>query len=392
MYEKIMAMILASGMGKRMGSSVAKQYLLLDGIPVLVHSLRPFQASNRIRGIILALPQNDIISVRRDLIEQYGITKIVAVVPGGKERQDSVRNCLKNVDEDCDLVVIHDAARPFVSVELINQVIKAAQKSGAAIPGIRVQDTIKETNAALTVLKTVPRDHLWLTQTPQAFHLRVLREAYQAADAENFYGTDDASLVERIKKNVTMIEGSSSNIKITTREDLLIADTLMKKREIKNIRTGIGYDSHRLVKGRKLILGGVEIPFAKGLKGHSDADVVVHAVCDAILGAASCGDIGRHFSDKDQKYQDISSLLLLDRVKKIVKTKGYVASHVDVTVIMEEPRVAPYAKKMIANICRVLELPENGINMKAKTNEGMGFVGRGEGIAAWAVATVEGKI
>jgi len=200
MYEKIMAMILASGMGKRMGSSVAKQYLLLDGIPVLVHSLRPFQASNRIRGIILALPQNDIISVRRDLIEQYGITKIVAVVPGGKERQDSVRNCLKNVDEDCDLVVIHDAARPFVSVELINQVIKAAQKSGAAIPGIRVQDTIKETNAALTVLKTVPRDHLWLTQTPQAFHLRVLREAYQAADAENFYGTDDASLVERIKK------------------------------------------------------------------------------------------------------------------------------------------------------------------------------------------------
>ena len=173
------------------------------------------------------------------------------------------------------------------------------------------------------VAATIPRQNLWLTQTPQAFKFDLLKKAYKAAYDEKFYGTDDASLVERIGKKVKMIEGSYENIKITTPEDLIMAEALMKKKEGEmNFRNGFGYDSHRFASGRKLILGGVEIPFDKGLQGHSDADALIHAICDSLLGAAGCGDIGRHFPDNDPAYKDISSIILLKRVKKIIEAKG----------------------------------------------------------------------
>ena len=189
-------------------------------------------------------------------------------------------------------------------------------------------------------------------------------------------------------RNVKMIEGSYENIKITTKEDMLIADALMKKRSEISMRNGFGYDSHKFAEDRKLILGGVEIPFNKGLYGHSDADALIHAICDALLGAAGAGDIGRHFPDNDPEYKNISSMILLERVNKIIKAKGFSVNNIDATVVMEQPKLAPYAEKMASNIARVLKITETCVNIKAKTNEGMGFTGRNEGIAVFAIASV----
>jgi 2-C-methyl-D-erythritol 4-phosphate cytidylyltransferase/2-C-methyl-D-erythritol 2,4-cyclodiphosphate synthase len=385
---KTVAIIPAGGAGKRLKAHVAKQFLLLDTLPVLVHTLKVFQESAQIDDIILALPADDLVSVRQELIEKYGLTKVTRVVAGGNERQDSVRNCLMVIEGKCDLVVIHDAVRPFVTEELIKQVVDSARDEGAASAGVKTKDTIKETKDDNMVRATVPRQNLWLTQTPQAFDYELLKKAYQTAYTDNFYGTDDASLVERMGKEVKMIEGSYENIKITTNEDMLMADALINKKNKISFRTGFGYDSHRFAEDRKLILGGVEIPFDKGLYGHSDADALIHAICDASLGAAGAGDIGRHFPDNDPEYKNISSMILLERVNKIIKAKGFDINNIDATVVMEQPKLAPYAARMVANIARVLKIPEDCINIKAKTNEGMGFTGRNEGIAVFATAAV----
>ena len=385
---KTVAIIPAGGAGKRLKAHVAKQYLFLDHMPVLVHTLKVFQKSKVIDNIILALPPDDLVSVRQELIDKYGLTKVTTIVAGGKKRQDSVNNGLAAINGKCDVVVIHDAVRPFVTQELIIQVVAAAKTTGAASAGVKAKDTIKETQKDNIVATTIPRQNLWLTQTPQAFKFELLKKAYKTAYDEKFYGTDDASLVERIGKKVKMIEGSYENIKITTREDILIADALMKKGSKINSRNGFGYDSHRFASNRKLILGGVEIPFDKGLQGHSDADALIHAICDALLGAAGCGDIGRHFPDNDPEYKNISSIILLKKVKKIIESKGFSINNVDATVVMEMPRLAPYAAKMVSNIALALDIAEASMNIKAKTNEGMGFIGRNEGVAVFAIAAV----
>lgn len=386
---RTVAIIPAGGAGKRLNAKKAKQYLLLDDTPLLVHTLKVFQEAKVINEIVLVLPKDDVASSKY-LINNYGLTKVTAVVAGGKERQDSVRNGLEAIDGKCNVVVIHDAVRPFVTEELIRKVVAAAKSTGAASVGVKAKDTIKETKKNNMVLATIPRKNLWLTQTPQAFKFELLKKAYHAAYAEKFYGTDDASLVERIGKKVKMIEGSYENNKITTPEDMIIADVLIKKKTGSkiNFRSGFGYDSHRFAMGRKLILGGVVISFYKGLEGHSDADVLLHAICDALLGAAGCGDIGIHFPDTDPAYKDISSMVLLERVKKIIEEKGFSLNNVDATVIMEMPKLAPYVEHMVSNVSRALDIAETAVNIKAKTNEGMGFVGRNEGIAVFAVATV----
>jgi 2-C-methyl-D-erythritol 4-phosphate cytidylyltransferase/2-C-methyl-D-erythritol 2,4-cyclodiphosphate synthase len=387
---KTIAIIPAGGAGKRLKAHVAKQYLFLENIPVLVHTLQVFQKSKVIDNIVLAVPPDDLVSIRQELIDKYALTKVTIIVAGGKERQDSVRNSLLAINGKCDVVVIHDGVRPFVTQDLLKRVVEAAKTEGAATAGVKAKDTVKETKKDNRVAATIPRQNLWLTQTPQAFKFALLKEAYQSAYDEKFYGTDDASLVERIGKKVKMIDGSYENIKITTSEDLIIAEALMKKKTGRknNYRSGFGYDSHRFAAGRKLILGGVGIPFDKGLKGHSDADALSHAICDALLGAAGCGDIGRHFPDNDPKYKDISSIILLERVKIIIKAKGFSINNVDATVVMEMPKLAPYAAQMVSHIALALDIAETSVNIKAKTNEGMGFTGRNEGVAAFATATV----
>ncbi|NLN38838.1 MAG: 2-C-methyl-D-erythritol 4-phosphate cytidylyltransferase [Smithella sp.] len=386
---KTMAIIAAGGSGKRLGADISKQYLSVGGLPVVVRTLRVFECSERVSGIVLVAPQSDLDFVREHIVEKYGITKVAAVVAGGTERQDSVQNALAALAGPCDMVIVHDGVRPFVTGEMIKQVVEAAGQTGAASIGVAAKDTIKETNDDNLVTATIPRGRLWLVQTPQAFRHELLVRAHARAKEDGFYGTDDASLVERIGVPVRMIAGSYENIKITTPDDLKIARALMS--ETMTSRTtflsGIGYDSHRFAPGRKLILGGVEIPFDKGLAGHSDADALLHAVCDALLGMAGAGDIGRHFPDDDEAYRGISSLILLERVGAIIAGKGVSIGNIDVTVMTQQPKLAPYAGAMTANIARVLKIPEASVNIKAKTNEGMGFVGRAEGLAVLAVVS-----
>jgi 2-C-methyl-D-erythritol 4-phosphate cytidylyltransferase/2-C-methyl-D-erythritol 2,4-cyclodiphosphate synthase len=387
---KTVAIIPAGGMGKRLKSRVAKQYLELNQLPILVNTLQVFQKAKTIDEVILVLPSGDMVSARKVLIDQYGLNKVTKIVAGGKERQDSVRNGLAAVNNKCDLILVHDAVRPFVTEKMIREVVAAAKVAGAASVGVKAKDTIKETGKDKVVTITIPRNNLWITQTPQAFKLQTLKKAYKKAYDEKFYGTDDASLVERMGIKVKMVAGSYDNIKITTPEDLEMARALIRNKSggKMKIRIGCGYDSHRFVAGRKLILGGVKIPFNLGLDGHSDADALIHAVCDALLGAAGSGDIGRHFPDSDPQYKDISSKVILGRVRKIIADKDFIINNIDATIIMEKPKVTSFVDKMIANIAKVLKIPAADINIKAKTNEQMGFIGRGEGVAAMAVATL----
>ena len=387
---KIVAIIPAGGAGRRLGSAVAKQYLLLDGVPVLARSLKIFQQSTIVDEIVLVVPQEDLISARSQLVDKYDLTKVIAIVAGGKERQDSVRNGLYAIAGICDVVIIHDGVRPLLTCEMISKVVAAAKSGGASSMGVKFKDTVKQTADSDMVEATLPRNNLWLTQTPQAFAFDILQKAYASAVSDKFYGTDDASLVERIGVKVKMIAGSYENIKITTPDDLIVAEAFIKNKAGTqgNTRSGIGYDSHRFAAGRKLILGGVEITFDRGLQGHSDADALIHAICDALLGASGCGDIGRHFPDSDQDYKDISSIIILQRVKKIIEGKGFWINNIDATVVMEKPKLAPYAGAMVTNIARTLGIPETDVNIKAKTNEGMGFTGRSEGVAVFATACV----
>lgn len=387
---KTVAIIPAGGSGRRLKAGMAKQYLLLDNLPVLVHSLNVFEQSDVINEIIVVVPGSDVKFVREELIKKNDLKKVTNVIAGGAERQDSVNNGLAVIDDNCDIVLIHDGVRPFVTQEMIDKVVDAANEFQAASIGVRAKDTIKETHSTGFVVKTVPRQNLWLTQTPQAFQFAVLKKAYETAYGDKYYGTDDASLVERCGIKVKMITGSYENIKITTPEDLIIAEALLKSKSGGRLRihNGFGYDSHRFVQGRKLVLGGVEIPFEKGLQGHSDADALIHAVCDALLGAAGLGDIGRHFPDTDQAYKGISSMILLERVGKMIAAEGFSINNIDASIILEKPKLAPFAGDITVNIAKALNLSAADVNVKAKTNEGMGFVGRNEGVAVFAVTTI----
>jgi 2-C-methyl-D-erythritol 4-phosphate cytidylyltransferase / 2-C-methyl-D-erythritol 2,4-cyclodiphosphate synthase len=391
---KKVAIIPAGGSGKRLKSDLAKQYLLLDKIPILAHTLNVFHSEAIVDEIILAVPEEDINYVQEEIIKKYGLTKVINIVAGGKERQDSVRNALAVISSDCDIVTIHDGVRPFVTGKMIENVIDAAQAAQAASVGVKAKDTIKEVEDSNFVVRTMPRQSIWITQTPQAFAIDVLKKAYETAYCDNYYSTDEASLVERIGIKVKMINGSYENIKITTPEDLVMAETLLRKKSgvDKRFCSGVGYDSHRFAEGRKLILGGSEIAFDKGLAGHSDADVLIHAICDALLGASGLGDIGKHFPDKDPAYENISSIILLKRVRQLIEAKRIAVNNVDATVIMEEPKLAPYSAAIVNNIASALNISEADVNIKAKTNEGMGFVGRYEGVAVLAVACVSKEV
>ena len=387
---KVTAVIPAAGAGKRIDSVQAKQYLLLEGLPVLLRTLRVFEKAKIIDEIVLVVPQKDIAAVKNDYLDAFGLQKIKAIVAGGAKRQDSVRNGLKEIDANTDIIVVHDAARPFVTEEMLTLVVGASQETGAAAIGVKAKDTIKETDKGDYIVVTRKRENIWHAQTPQAFKQEVLKKAYDKAGADGFYGTDDASLLERLGVNVKMVQGSYENIKITTPGDLLIAQALLNKNAVKNSasRCGFGYDSHRLAAGRKLILGAVEIPSDYGLQGHSDADALLHAVCDALLGAAGAPDIGRQFPDQDEKYKNISSAILLEKVKKIIVAAGFSVVHIDATIVMEKPKIAPYSSQMADNIAKIVGIAKESVSIKAKTNEGMGFIGKGEGVAVFAVASV----
>jgi 2-C-methyl-D-erythritol 4-phosphate cytidylyltransferase/2-C-methyl-D-erythritol 2,4-cyclodiphosphate synthase len=291
------------------------------------------------------------------------------------------------VSERADVVVIHDAARPFASGALVARTIAAAAESGAALAALGARDTVKQV-AGDVVQATLDRQTIFLAQTPQAFRRDVLRDALAVTgDA-----TDEAALAERAGHAVRIVEGEPSNIKVTTPEDLVIAEAIGREgKRARTGRAGMGYDLHRLVEGRPFILGGVTIPFERGLAGHSDADAVCHAVTDAILGAAGAGDIGRHFSDTDPRWKGASSLDLLRRAVEVVHGEGLDVGNVDATVIVERPKLAPYIEQMRANLAAVLGVSIDRVSIKGKTNEGLGELGRGEALAVHAIALVRSR-
>jgi 2-C-methyl-D-erythritol 4-phosphate cytidylyltransferase / 2-C-methyl-D-erythritol 2,4-cyclodiphosphate synthase len=323
----------------------------------------------------------------------------VRVVAGGARRQDSVANAFRAVSDASEVIVIHDAARPFASASLIARTIVAAAESGAAVAAVVSRDTVKRAGMpgageVRTVEQTLPRDTIFLAQTPQAFRREVLAEALKLpGDA-----TDEAALVERAGHPVRIVDGESTNIKITTPEDLAIAETIALERDpsgrgkrARTGRAGTGYDLHRLVEGRPLIIGGVTIPSPRGALGHSDADVVCHAVTDAVLGALSLGDIGQHFPDSDPRWKDASSLDLLERAVALVADRNYEIGNVDVTVILEQPKIKDYIHAMRNALAAALGIDAARVSIKGKTNEGMDAIGRGEAIAAHAVALVRAR-
>ena len=375
MYKgrKVTAVVTAAGSGRRMGTPLPKQFLKIGGKTVLEKAVEPFEASEHVDEIIV-VGSSEFLELCTGLCRQF--SKFSRAVAGGKERQDSVRNALNLVEDG--YVLIHDGARPYVDMETIMRVLEAAAGTGAAVAAVPVKDTVRQTRGGdNTDSITLPRDRLYSVQTPQGFDVALIREAYAAAEGEGFLGTDDGGLAERAGHPVTIVEGSYRNIKITTQEDLPM-----------ETRIGTGFDVHRLTEGRKLILCGTEIPFEKGLLGHSDADVAVHALMDAMLGAAAMGDIGRHFPDTDDAYKGISSMILLQKVRELIEQEGFRLGNADITIMAQRPKLSPYIEKMRTNIAAVLGMDVGSINVKATTTEKLGFVGRQEGIAAAAVCTI----
>ncbi|MCL0080495.1 2-C-methyl-D-erythritol 4-phosphate cytidylyltransferase [Dehalococcoidia bacterium] len=381
MRGKVGAVIAAAGQGQRM-SGVDKVFAELGGKPLLARVLDTFQECLVVDEIVLVLGEENL-ERGRGLVGSHRWPKVTAICPGGERRQDSVKNGLQRL-RDCRWVVIHDGARPLVTSDLIERGLAEARESGAAVAAVPVKDTIKRVSRDGWVKETPERDSLWTVQTPQVFLFDLIFRAHQEITEDV---SDDATMVERLGHRVKIYRGSYENIKVTTPEDLALAEVILRIK--KAMRIGIGYDVHRLEEGRRLVLGGVEVPFDKGLLGWSDADVAIHAVIDALLGAAALGDIGTHFPSDDPQYRGISSLVLLRQTGKLLQQRGWQAGNVDVTIVAQGPRLAPFISGMKTRIAEALSIDETRVGIKAKTADGLGFVGMGEGMAAYAVALLD---
>ncbi len=393
---RVTVVIAAGGLGTRVGGDVPKQLRTIGGQTLLEHALQPFDQNPRVNDIVIVLPEGFAGALPAAL---RTVDTPVRFVTGGARRQDSVAAGVDQVGTDTDVVLIHDAARPFCTNEIVDAVIDAAAEAGAAVPAIRASDTVKEVRSddadagaarRRIVRATLPRDHIYLAQTPQGFALEVIRAAVELG-RRGVVATDEAVLVERSGHAVRLVDGDAANFKVTTSEDLARARDRIQRAadgEMPTVRVGVGYDSHRTAAGRRLILGGVEIPHAVGLDGHSDADAVCHAVTDAILGAAAAGDIGRHFPDTDPRWKDASSIELLRTAVDIVAERGLEVGNVDVVVIAEHARIRPHVSAMVEQLSSALGVDAGAISIKGKTAEGMDAIGRGEAIAAHAVATL----
>jgi len=383
----VTAIIAAGGRGVRHGGARPKQFLSLGGRPILQRSVDAFLSCDRIFDIVVALPPAEGASVPEYLRNR---PKPLEIVDGGDRRQDSVANAFARVSSAADVVVIHDAARPLVSSDLIGRTVDAAAQYGAAIAALPSTDTVKRSNADRFIVETIPRNEIFLAQTPQAFRVDVLRDALALAGSSTD-ATDEAMLAERAGHRVHLVDGDPRNLKITTADDLATAERLVSGGAgAATLRIGNGYDLHRLVAGRPLVLGGVTIPFERGLDGHSDADVICHAVTDAILGAAAAGDIGRHFPDTDGAWKDADSLMLLARAATVVVNAGFTIGNVDVVVIAQRPKLVPYIDQMRENLARAMNIRVGHVSIKGKTNEGVDSMGAGDSIAAHAVALLNG--
>ena len=382
----VTAIIAAGGAGLRLGAGVPKQLLQIGDTSILQRSVSAFGSHHEVDSVIVALPPE--LAAAPPVVAGDGWS--FSIVAGGARRQDSVANAFKAIDPRTEVVLVHDAARPLVTADLISRTIHAAAEHGAAIAAQPVSDTVKRVRRDATgvaIVETLPRESIFLAQTPQGFRVGVLRDAIALGES-GIDATDEAALAERAGHVVHVVEATAQNLKITTADDLAEARRRLTHGSLPVVaeRVGTGYDLHKLVEGRKLILGGVDIPARRGALGHSDADVVCHAATDAILGAVSLGDIGRHFPDTDPRWKDASSLDLLRQAVAIVHSAGYRIVNLDVVVILEQPKIAPYLERIRGALAGALDVPIERVSVKGKTNEGVDAVGRGEAIAAHAVA------
>ena len=369
----VYAVILCGGSGTRMGAAQNKTLLQIGGEPAIVRSFRAF--SGAVDGVALVTRAGEE-GLFASLLERRGFHPL-SVTAGGEDRQASALNGLKALPEDAEIVLIHDGARPFVSQAVIRRVIDSARQWGSGVAAVPARDTIKRADENGMVLETLDRSALWQMQTPQGFRLKDLMAAHAAAKARY---TDDAALMEAAGYPVRLVMGSPDNVKLTSPEDLRMANGMLTP------RIGTGFDAHRLTEGRELWLGGVYIPYEKGLLGHSDADAALHALTDALLGAAAMGDIGKLFPDSDPAYKGISSILLLKETARRIADAGFTIGNVDVTIVCQAPKLAPYIPEMRERIAKALGMEPGQVSVKATTTERMGYEGRGEGISAQATA------
>lgn len=383
----VTAVIVAGGRGTRLGLDLPKPLIPLGRRPMVSYPLRTFEDFTGVSGIVLVCGE-DWLDKARHLGKRWSPTKLIAVTAGGPERTDSVRAGLTLLPDHCSIVAIHDAARPFVKPATIQTALDSLETSHGAVPGLPLADTLRRWDNGIST-GGVDRRRYVLCQTPQCFHKEVLEEALKRAEKDNFTGTDDVSYVERLPgARINVTEGDPENFKITTLEDLERARYMVSQNKRGRYRCGEGFDAHRFTVGRPLILGGVTIPYELGLHGHSDADVLCHAIGDALLGSASLGDLGTHFPDTDPAYQGISSIILLEKIRDMLTARGVTLSSVDATLVLQMPRIAPHREKIIASLAKALKMPPERVSVKATTTEGMGPEGRGEGITCRAVVMV----
>jgi 2-C-methyl-D-erythritol 4-phosphate cytidylyltransferase / 2-C-methyl-D-erythritol 2,4-cyclodiphosphate synthase len=390
MTHSLWTIILAAGRGSRLASSTGgkcKQFLHHEGHPLYWRSVLTMSAIPELAGVVLVFPAQELDRCRAELenLKNIGDPGVrILAVSGGDRRQDSVRLGLAALPRDCERVLVHDSARPFFSAALVHTLLAGLTgEACGVIPAIAVTDTVKQVEDDL-VLATPPRETLRAAQTPQLFPTALLRRIHEQALAEDWEVTDDAGMIERAGFAVRVVPGETANLKITTPEDLRVLAT---PAPLPVPCTGFGYDVHAYGGNRPMVLGGMPIAGAPFIKAHSDGDVLLHALCDAILGCLGLGDIGEHFPDSDEKFENISSAILLSEVMDKARSQGLTISHVDLTVIAQTPRLAPHKTAIRGNVARLLELSDLQVNVKATTEEHLGFTGRKEGIKAVAVVT-----
>ncbi|MEX1376402.1 MAG: 2-C-methyl-D-erythritol 4-phosphate cytidylyltransferase [Eubacteriales bacterium] len=381
--HKISAICLAGGSGKRMGSSTPKVLMQINNTPAILYSLKAFQSSEKVDEIVLVCPKGQA-GEYENIASQYKIEKLTKITEGGEERTHSVYNGLC-VLEGCDYVMIHDGARPMLTQQSIDILLDQCIAKGSAIAAKPVVNTLKQT-AETKILKTVDRSDIWEVYTPQCFEYSLIKKAYDYVIENDISITDDASAMEAICEDVFVCEIVQRDFKLTNPSDVELVEKLLMKKC--NIKMGLGFDVHRFAKNRKLILGGVEIPYHLGLLGHSDADVLTHAVMDGILGAAGLPDIGQLFPDSADEFKGIYSINLLEKVIEKTESLGYRINNIDAVIACETPKIAPYREKMIECLSGALHCGKDRVNIKGTTTEKMGFEGRGEGISARCIVSL----
>mgnify|MGYP003700458119 FL=1 len=382
------AIIVAAGRGTRAGAGGPKQYRDLAGRAVIAWTADAFLNHPKIDAVRVIIHRDDRDEYHAAMGALLDHPKLLDPVFGGAERQDSVRLGIESIEADAPKhVLIHDAARPFIDERTISRVIDAQQSSDGAVAALPVHDTIKRANEGNKIETTVPRDALWRAQTPQGFHFDKILAAHRAAAGQQL--TDDAAVAEAAGLSVALVAGSPDNMKITQAEDFGMAETLLGRKAHKmEYRTGHGFDVHAFEDGTAVIICGVEIPHSHKLKGHSDADVGMHALTDAIFGAIGAGDIGDHFPPSDAQWKGAPSRVFLEKARDLVTERKGQITHCDVTLMCEAPKIGPHRDKMRNALAEILQIGAARISVKATTTEQLGFTGRREGIAAIATATV----